>query len=262
MKIAVVYTGLMRVFDKAYEEQQKYLFTIPGAEYDYFFHTWSELGYYTGKGYLPEQGGFVRLKDDDRGFHPGGEPVTKELLYQTYTGGTIRDIVIEEFDDVQPVFDQRKHNFPNAFTRPKNTIALFYKIMKGMDRFAEYIKSTGTEYDMVIRLRPDIVPQGPVWTQLYDPTKLLVYPGGNKLGQGVGDSINISTPQTIYQFSRAYEYLEDMYKITNVSCPHLYVQIMAQSMNVPLQFITSPSTIAHSPHGAYQEPEGGMYIPT
>jgi hypothetical protein len=133
--------------------------------------------------------------------------------------------------------------------------------MKGMDIFADYVAQTGTQYDMVIRLRPDLVTQGPVWTRPYNPNAILVYPGGNKLGKGVGDGINISSPNNIYQFSRAYEYLEDMYKLTNVSCPHLYVEIMAQSMNVPLEFIQAPSGIAHSPHGPYQEPEGGMYIP-
>lgn len=260
MKIAVVFTGLMRVFETAYAEQKKYLFNIP-AEYDFFFHTWSELGYYTGKGYLPEENGFVRLKDDDRGFHPGGPLVTEELIAKTYTHGTIRNIVIEEFDTMQPEFDKRKLNFPNAFTRPKNTISLFYKIMKGMDIFADYVGKSGTQYDMVIRLRPDLVPQGPVWSRPYNPNVMMVYPGGNKLGHGVSDNINISNPNTVYQFSRAYEYLEEMYKLTGVSCPHLYFQVMGQSMNIPLELIHSPCTIAHSPHGPYQEPEGGMYIP-
>lgn len=260
MKIAVVFTGLMRSFERAYQNQRRFLFTLP-AEYDLFFHTWSELGYYTGKGYLPEENGFVRIKEDDRGFHPGGPPVTEDLIRQTYTHYNIRSIVIEEFDTMQPEFDRRKLNFPNAFTRPKNTIAQFYKIMKGMDEFANYCSTTNMEYDMVIRLRPDLVPQGPVWVRPYNPNVMLVFPGGNKLGQGTGDSINISNPNTIYQFSRAYQYLEEMYKLTNISCPHLYVPIMAQSINVPLEFIHAPAEIAHSPHAPYHEPEGGIYVP-
>ena len=133
--------------------------------------------------------------------------------------------------------------------------------MKGMDIFADYVGKSGTQYDMVIRLRPDLVPQGPVWSRPYNPNVMMVYPGGNKLGHGVSDNINISNPNTVYQFSRAYEYLEEMYKLTGVSCPHLYFQVMGQSMNIPLELIHSPCTIAHSPHGPYQEPEGGMYIP-
>lgn len=261
MKIAVVYTGLMRVFERAFEEQKKHMFNIP-ADFDFFFHTWSELGYYTGKGYLPEQNGFVKLKDDDRGFHPGGEPVTPKLIESVYTFGNIADIVIENFDDRQSEFDARKNNFPNAFTRPKNTIAMFYKIYAGMQRFAEYTAYTGKEYDLVMRMRPDIVPQGPVWTQPIRPENMLVYPGGNKLGKGVGDGVNISSPDNVYKFSFAYNYLEDLYNVHGISCPHLYVEIMTNTLQIPLQYIQSPSTIAHSPHGAYQEPEGGMYIPS
>ena len=263
MRVAVVYTGLMRCFEQAYAEQKRFMFNVPSTynfpvTYDFYFHTWSERGFYTGKGYLPEENGFVRLKAEDRGFHPGGDPITPELIRSVYKNENIVDIMIEEFDDMQPIFDARKENFPNAFTRPKNTIAMFYKIQKGMERFGE-VRSV--DYDMVMRMRPDILPQGPIWTSGYNPNAMLVYPGGNKLGKGVGDGVNISSQENIYRFSSAYSNLEDLYSVTGISCPHLYTEIMANSLQLPLEFIRSPSTIAHSPHGAYQEPEGGMYIP-
>lgn len=242
MKVALVLTGLMRCWEQAYPVF-KTLF-MDRYDTDVYIHTWSEVGYYTGKGYLPEENGFVKTVPGERGFHASGELIDANKIIQTYHPISI---TVDDFTRLEPAFETRAEHFKKAYTRPKNTIAQSYKALMGV----QSLVSNG--YDIIIRARPDIVLEN-------DPGQLHPYmfytlPSKNKVGKGTGDSILIGPAPAVVSFYQTHHsHLEVFYDRLGVSCPHMFIEETLKPYSHVWQEMQCGAHVAHSPNGIYQEP--------
>lgn len=251
MKIALILTGHMRMFYQGYESFYQNI--LSKNDCDVFISTWSDTGFYTGKGYLqPRPDGFINLTEDDLGFHPSGEINYDEIkkLYHPLR------FEVEDFSILHPCFKLRSQPFVNAYTRPKNTMSQFYKIHRGVSLWASYLEMNGVHYDWVYRARPDFVFQSP-FNESFSPNIFYTNPGTNSRGVGLGDQFHCSNPENMFKFAQAYFYLEHLYNSLGYSCPHAFVQSWLMKMNITYDILKTPSTIAHSPHGIYKEPDTG-----
>jgi hypothetical protein len=246
LKVALVLTGLLRCFEQAYPSFKQVV--LDRYDTDVYFDIWSEVGYYSGKGYLPEQNGFISTVPGERGFHTSGELVDTHKIFELYDPLVLR---IEDFNKFEPLAEERAKYFAHAFTRPKNTISQAYKIYKGM----QLVQESGINYDLVVRARPDIVLESDPGD--FTPYEFLTLPSKNKLGQGTGDSLQIGSMKDMMDFAKLYTGLsmELMYGRVGYSCPHVFTQEWIKNQGLPWKELYCGAHIAHSPRGLYQEPE-------
>jgi hypothetical protein len=245
MKVAIVFTGLLRNFEQAHPAFKQYF--LDRYDCDVYFDIWSEVGYYTGKAYQQSPSDhFVKLAEGDRGFHESGEQVNVQRIMELYNPISLR---IENFDSFEPIADEAAKLFPNAFTRPKNTICQAYKIMQGM----RTVVGQASKYDLVVRARPDIVLEHD--PGLFEPGVFYTLPSKNKHGQGTGDSIQIGHIRDMFGFSDMYLDLKNLYDEIGYSCPHKFVEHYIKKLRLNWKELHIGARVAHSPSGIpYAEP--------
>lgn len=249
MKLALCLTGLMRCWKDSFPSIKENI--LDKYETDVFISTWSEVGYYTGKGYLPEVGGFVVTKQGEKGFYESGELINSAEIFDLYRPKILH---VENFTDFEPIAEQRKEYFKNAWTRPKNTISQAYMMYRGVQQIQMYQQISDTTYDIVFRTRPDITFKAPL--QPLEKNVFYTLAAKNKNGGGTGDWFQIGSQEQIENFTTFfYSKLETMYDVQGVSCPHLYVQNTIQSLALPWKELHTKIVMNHSPTGEYQEPD-------
>jgi hypothetical protein len=244
MKTALVFTGLLRCWDLAYPSIEREI--LDKYEPDVFFDIWSEVGYYTGKAYQQAPTDqFVKLAEGDRGFYDAGPLVNSAELIDVYDPKVIR---IEDFRRFESKADEFAAYAKNAFTRPKNTYSMFYKIARGMETL-----QTFGEYDLVIRMRPDLILNSALPD--LDPKTFYTIRHGNRYGQGTGDGFQAGSPYNVGRFANyGFLNLREMYRRIGVSCPHLFTQQTISDYNLPWTELSVEFVTMHSPNGSYQEP--------
>lgn len=245
MKVALVLTGLSRVWEEAYPTLKQYF--IDGYDTDVFINIWSERGYYSGKGYIQSPtDAFVKTTPDDKGFHTSGLLTDVNKIMEAYKPRIMR---VEDFSPVEHFFDEYSKMFVNAYTRPKNTAAQAYMAWRGI----QLMEEAGTHYDVVIRARPDIVLRGnPMPVPMDTMTTLAM---GNKNGQGTGDGIFISNHEQAVKFADMWKNLAYLYQKCGVSCPHLFAAEWITTNKMPWVQSHVGAYMTHSPKGPYQEPD-------
>jgi len=257
MKVALVLVGLMRCYEEGYNAFRKHVLDLWGDNIDVHIHTWSEIGYYTGRGYKKRgEDGFIRTSDDDKGFFDDGQAVDITHVQNLYYPW-LKTIEVEDWTGgYEPQFNKMAEDYPNAYTRPKNTLAQFYKIFMGMRNVEKYAAQNNITYDFVFRTRPDFVIQSnfPV---SWDADKFYVNPGTNPKGVGFGDQFHASSYENMIKFSELFVNVDKLYNEIGYSCPHAYTQRWLQKLQIPAEVLTMNSTIAHSPTGIYCEPDLG-----
>jgi hypothetical protein len=248
MKVALVLTGLLRCYEKAYPSLKSYV--LDRFDTDVYLDIWDEVGYYSGKGYTQAPTAyFISTTDTDRGFHDSGEKIDVNALMDVYRPISL---TVHKFAAFESDFDTRAKQFQNAFTRPKNTCAQAFKIYSGVRNIAK-------PYDVVIRARPDIMLETDIGTGWVEKARsgegVFTLPSRNKMGTGTGDSFMIASLQRTDEFADLhYNSLETIYNRLGVSCPHLFVQETLRMMDVTHYEISANAQVAHSPRGLYQEP--------
>jgi hypothetical protein len=242
MKVALVLTGLMRCWEKALPVFKQLV--IDRYDADVYIHTWSEVGYYTGKGYLPQENGFVKTVEGERGFHASGELIDANAIMQAYNPVAF---AIEDFTKFDARFTAEAERFPNGLTRPKNTLCQAYKAYMGASLLPL------NTYDIVVRARPDIVLEHDTGTFLYDT--FLTLPSRNSRNQGTGDSIQIGSQADIETYCQMYQHIDELYDELGYSCPHDYAALWIRKHGFNWQEMPVGAHVAHSPRGIYQEPE-------
>lgn len=254
--IALVLTGHMRMFKEGHASIKKNILDRVSS-YDVFIHTWSDIGFYSGKGYLkPGSDGFIRLDENDLGYHPSGDiPITE-----------IRDLyhpvqfVIEDFP--YPIFKQRAERYTKAYTRPMNTVSQYYKIQQGLKLLFQYSADTETTYNLVFRTRPDLIVQTQM-PSVYNPNIVYTNRGSNSKGIGFGDQLQISSITNMVTISELYSHIPELYDELGYSCPHAYLQRWLEKNNVHHDNLPTDFMIMHGPYGPYKEPDTGKeHVPT
>jgi hypothetical protein len=115
----------------------------------------------------------------------------------------------------------------------------------------KFVVKTGQHYDLVIRMRPDMIFNQDLPD--FDPNKFYTLTHRNHLGQGTGDMLQVSNMFNMIMFSKVSCYLNHIYLKTNLLCPHVLSSQWIQDMGLPWQEFNISKTIQHTPKGEYVE---------
>ena len=210
LKIAVLVSGQLRGYKKVADKWKKICFS--DVECDYYVHTWGEIGLC---GTQPFR---ANLPFDGEAFNTayrfyGNKVGYKELLkrYPEFYN-TINEYGEVDYSDLGEVYgtDQIviESSSDDKFNGWSNQQKMYYKICQAQ----ALLDSSGKEYDLVVRIRPDkeIKEFNGFWPDIYDLLK-----GSNMvladLGYGVhlgelmmGDQFAVGTHQTMKSYSSTY----------------------------------------------------------
>jgi len=237
MKVAVVLSGHMRCWQQVFPNFNEMI--LDKYQPDVFIHTWSNEGYWSGH--------FEKGESPEKGVHQSSPVLDVNAVKIKYNPIAI---VVEELDNLLPMFVQRAKNFPNYHARPQNAVSMFYKMGAAMQLLDTHVMRTGTKYDLVIRMRPDLV----LHTALPDcPSPFFrTLWHRNHLGQGTGDMLHMGQYNDVAAFSRIGTALESLYEEQGVLCAHELSVRYIQRLGLQWQEVRMPKHLQHTPKGEYQ----------
>lgn len=245
MKVAIVLTGLARLWEVPYQQSFKPFF-LDRHDCDVFIHTWSTRGWYSGKQYLPDtREGFAQTTAGDTGFKDDSELLNVEEMVRCYKPVSVR---VLDFDRYKAYFMDKAKATPNGYTRPMNTILQAWGAWQGIDMAMGYRRLMDVSYDLVVRARPDILLEHDPGVP--DPHYLWTLPSRNKKGQGTGDSIQISNWENAVKFAFYYHNIEYLYKnCGEISCPHHYATRWIEENKIPWREMPIGAMVKHAKSG-------------
>jgi hypothetical protein len=203
---------------------------------DIFIHSWTDEAWHgPGKNRL--------------GFIANTPLIDQTLVKSTYNP------TLAVFDNYYDGFDKKFEELGKAYTNfnhiPKNTISMFYKTAKGIQLLEEHMMNTNTQYDLVIRMRPDLIFHDalPAW----DANKFYTIAMRNNLGRGTGADMQIGNTHMMMNFSKLSCNLPLIYNHTKLLCAHMLTEAWIQMLNLPWYEFYVPKTLQHTPLGEYQD---------
>jgi hypothetical protein len=217
MKVAVVLTGHMRRWREVLPNFKERV--VAKYNPDIFINTWNDEGWYG-----------QNQNDQLDGFLSGSSKVYADEIQREYSAKVVH---VDDFESIKPDFVQKIQRYPNYFHRSLNIYSMFYKMAKGIHSLENYILETGTEYDLVIRMRPDMF----VHQEMpdFNPNVFYTIHHANHLGQGTGDMLQVGNLMNVTNFCRAIYHLPNIYNQLGVLCPHMTSTAMIGLLNLPWQ---------------------------
>lgn len=237
MKVAVILTGHMRCWKDVFPNFKEKI--IDRYNPDIFIHTWNEEGWW-----IPGD------KQNTKGYFEETPTVNFDEIVEAYQP---KDLVIEDWEKngYNQLFEYRGSLYPNFAHRPKNILSMFYKLYAGVSLMENFVSKTGQYYDLVIRMRPDMIFNEDLPD--FNPDLLYTIAHRNHLGQGTGDMMQVSNMFNMILFSKITCYLNHIYLKTDLLCPHVISTQWIKDMGLPWQEFAINKTIQHTPKGEYVE---------
>ena len=243
MKVAVILTGHMRSWEQVFPNFKEKI--IDKYNPDIFIHTWSDEGWWTPGDKVTETGVF----DDSPKINIGA-------IIQAYQPKEIRvDDWNKSIIDEIPTFNQHFENigkrYENFAHKPRNILSMFYKISAGIGLMNEHSAKNGVQYDLVIRMRPDMI----IHDELpdFEQNKFYTVHHRNHLGQGTGDMIQVGNQLQITLFALITSNIDALYSFTQLLCPHVISHTWINVLRFNWEEFNINKTIMHTPKGEYVE---------
>lgn len=234
MNVAVVLTGHMRCWEQVFPRFKESI--IDRYKPDIFIDTWNDEAYWD--------------PHSQKGIVANAPTIDFKKLQETYQPRMLRH---EEYERYESWFIQRANKFENFYHVPKNQISMMYKLGRGVAMMEDYMFQTGVTYDLVIRMRPDLVFNEPLPD--FDPNKFYTLGYRNHMGQGTSDMIQVGNFFTIGLFSKILHHLPQLYKETGLLCPHVISEQYIRRLGLPWEEFMINKTIMHTPLGEYKPKE-------
>jgi hypothetical protein len=127
---------------------------------------------------------------------------------------------------------------------------MWFKVGRGMTMLEDYMMLTGTTYDLIIRMRPDLFFNEPLPD--FDPQKFYTLGYRNHMGQGTSDMIQVGNFFTMSLFCKVLYHLPFLYQETGLLCPHVISEHFIKRLGLPWQEFMINKTIMHTPLGEYK----------
>lgn len=226
MKVALILTGHMRCWRQVWPYLKAQF--IDRYTPDVYVSTWSDEGWWR--------------PNSTRGFNEESPILDVEEFKKLYNPV---DMEVEEYKDVEEYLESIALRYDHYIHKPKNVISMFYKIAKGF----ELVEKSGKEYDLVIRMRPDLV-FNHMLEQL-DPSRFYTTHHPNYYGQGTGDTFQASSYENIQNFCKTFYLLDGIYAISNTLCPHVLAKTAIDIMGCTHIEVSGNFKLVHSPYGHF-----------
>jgi len=233
MKVAVVLTGHMRMWKMVSSNFEERI--LKKYNPDVFIHTWSDEGYCdtsetsTKLGYY-EQSPSLPIKDVSEAFNA-------------------LKIEVEDFEKYNNTFEEITKQYTEHHVRPKNLYSMFNKMSKGLMLMEDHMLSTGKRYDLILRLRPDLIYNQDLPD--FNPNIFYTNVHPNHMGKGTGDMMHIGNLFHMSIFSKILYFIPELYKEVGYICPHEMSSAFISKLNLPWQEFNINKTLMHTPKGAY-----------
>jgi len=237
MNVAVVLTGHFRCWKEVFPNFKERI--IDKLNPDIFIHTWSDEAYW-----IPGD------KQSSTGVYDNAPKVDITEVISHYKP---IECVMENWEDYNEKFDERGKEFVNFAHRPKNILSMFYKMHQGVSLLESHIAKTGKQYDLVIRMRPDMLFHENL--PAFEPNVFYTLPHRNHLGQGTGDMMQVGNFSQILLFSKAICFMRQLYSQTQLLCPHIISVQNIKNLNFSWKEFMIHKTLMHTPKGEYVEPD-------
>jgi hypothetical protein len=241
-KVAVVLTGHMRSWEQVFPNFKEKV--LDRYNPDVFIHTWSDEGWWTPGDKVTETGVF----DDSPEINIGA-------IIQSYQPVEIRvedwnKSLIDDIPTFNELFEMRGQQYTNFAHKPRNILSMFYKLTAGINLMNDYAAKTGTKYDLVIRMRPDMIIDD---LPDFEINKFYTLAHKNHLGEGTGDMFQIGSPFQLTLFSLLPQNIDALYNHTQLLCPHVLSETWINLLQLNWEEFVINKTLMHTPKGAYVE---------
>lgn len=231
MKTALLLTGHMRCWQQVFPNTKQLI--IDKYKPDVFINTWDSEAYWD--------------PHSEKGVTEGGPKLDVNDVQSTYKPVRMR---VERYEDLERNFSERVVEYTNFFHVPKNQVSMWYKVGRGMTMVEDYMMLSGKTYDLIIRLRPDLVFNEPL--PEFDGNKFYTLGYRNHMGQGTSDMIQVGNFFTMSLFCKVLYHLPFLYKETGLLCPHVISEHFIKRLGLPWQEFMINKTIMHTPLGEYK----------
>lgn len=235
MKIALILTGHFRCWKDVYPNFKQVV--LDPYKPDIFIHTWDEEGWW-----VPSD------RQTVTGYYDNTPKIDQTDLINHYNP---KSIVVENWETYNKQFEEMGNNYKNYAHRPKNILSMFYKLNRGVQLMEEYSSRTGTFYDYVFRMRPDMIFESGF--PEFHGNKFYTLAHRNHLGQGTGDMFQAGNMFSMILFSKISCFLPILYQKTNLLCPHVMSTQWIKDVGLPWEEIYIPKRLQHTPKGEYIE---------
>lgn len=232
MNVAIVLSGHMRCWNQVLPNFKDQV--IDRYNPDIFIHTWNDEGWW-----VPQEGA--------TGLHERSDIIDPDAVEINYNPISM---VVEDYNNFLPIFQERVKTFTNFYHRPRNIVSMFYKMGAGINLLEEHVLKTGKKYDLVIRMRPDMILHEPLPD--FDPNYFYTLAHRNHMGGGTGDMFQIGSFDNVCKFATMGTKLEQYYAETGLLCPHTFSVHHIKKMGLPWQEFHVHKTLQHTPAGQYQ----------
>jgi|SRR5579885_839567 len=206
MKIAVCLSGHLRKFEETFPLLQKHL--LNHYDCDIFLHTWDKMGYVS------------RYKGDARSDETLKYIEAVQALYKP------KKIVVESSSFVEELKRQGDEYAPHLRNEPKHVghmASMFYKIYAANELRKFHERETNTQYEWVVRCRPDLLFHGDTWVPS-DKTPGRVYIPKHQSGQGwLSDQFAIALPDDMDLYCSFFFNLAEYFGARNEFYPEKFM---------------------------------------
>jgi hypothetical protein len=233
MKVAVVLTGHLRCWKTVVSNFEEKI--LKRYNPDVFIHSWSDEGYCD----LSE----TSLK---MGYYESSPLIPVE---EVKTAFNAKEISIEDFALYNDSYEEFTKQYTEHHVRPKNLYSMFSKMNKGLMMMEEYMIKTNQRYDLVLRLRPDLIYHDDL--PEFNPNVFYTNRHPNHMGKGTGDMMHVGNIFHMSIFSKILYYMPELYKQVGYICPHEMTTAFISNLNLPWQEVNINKTLMHTPKGAY-----------
>lgn len=231
MKVALLLTGHMRCWDQVFPNTKQHI--IDKYNPDIFIDTWDSEAYWD--------------PHSAKGITEGGPKLDIAGIEEAYKPVVMNVDSYEQFEDN---FVTRAKQFETFYHVPKNQISMWFKVGRGMLSVEEHMMLTGKTYDLVIRMRPDLVFNESL--PEFDSNKFYTLGYRNHMGQGTSDMVQVGNFFTMSLFCKVLYHLPQLYKETGLLCPHVISEHFIRRLGLPWEEFMINKTIMHTPLGEYK----------
>jgi hypothetical protein len=231
MKVALLLTGHMRCWDQVFPNTKQHI--IDKYNPDIFIDTWDSEAYWD--------------PHSAKGITEGGPKLDVAGIEEAYKPVVMNVDSYEQFEDN---FVTRAKQFETFYHVPKNQISMWFKVGRGMLSVEEHMMLTGKTYDLVIRMRPDLVFNESL--PEFDSNKFYTLGYRNHMGQGTSDMVQVGNFFTMSLFCKVLYHLPQLYKETGLLCPHVISEHFIRRLGLPWEEFMINKTIMHTPLGEYK----------
>lgn len=238
MRTALCLSGHMRCWESVFPNTEAHI--ISKYNPDIFISTWDTEGYWTSPENDPEGNGYVKESPV--------LDVTKVI--EKYDPIQISVLKQSAYQDMFNKFSQPLQEISGEI-RAANIYGQFYQMQACFGLMENYSLSNFFEYDLIIRMRPDIVFHEPL--PELEPEKLHVLRHTNPQGRGVGDMFAAGNMENMSEFMDNMMAFEEVARSNGKFCPHEITEhalIVTQATYVVLDI---NKTLQHTPNGQYRD---------